>query len=227
VQLQPLNAIKKMIPIESWLVRTDTDAFIELPYPKNDIVEFCNYLENNNYTHAIATCVDRLSYNCSFDKVNYDSSIFQQFPIILKDHGRIRELAKLLINGKVKKNKNNVLERPKQSLVFVSKNFIQQTKSVHHVDQPEDPNLSRYVRIGLLHHFKFDNTYILKHKNNDSIIGKKYDRTEFSKLHEIFFKDQNSFCFKKLKKAYKHQIEPKSIIYNPNFPSFICDPKWI
>ena len=227
MQIEPLVEIKKSLPVNCWIVRTDTDAFIELPYHKNNIPEFCHYLNKNNYTHAIAVTVDRLSLNGSFKDIDNNNSVFEQFPLILKDNARLRSLMKLATGQPVKKNKKNVYERPKQSLVFASRNFIEQTQSVHQLDYPEDPNLSVYKKLGILHHFKYDASYKTKHAFGGSILGEKYHRAFFSDIHKTFYRDEEHLCLEKISEAYEHQKEPKVLTFNPNFPSYIGEPKWL
>jgi hypothetical protein len=225
--LKTLKEIKKMIPINSWVVRTDTDCFIELPFEKNNIYDFCKNMIDNSSVYARAVVVDRLSLDGKLKEIN-DQNIFEQFPLILKDYGRLRQLYKLFNKIELDKTPKNCMDRPRESLIFLHKNFIEYSNSCHNIDWPTDPNIKLYDKMGLLHHFKWDKTSIKRHKKNKSNIGIHYNRPQISGVYETFCSNSDDcFDMEKIKYIFDKQIEPKSMINNPNFPSFAGQPAWI
>lgn len=227
IQLEPLVKIKSILPKSSWVVRTDTDCFIELIGCDN-IYDFCNIVDNDNASYSRAVVVDRITPDGELKDIEQEKNIFEQFPIALKDYGRLRQLYKAHNNIPLDSTPKTIFNRPRESLVFLHRNFINYSTSVHNIDFPDDPNIKCYSKLGILHHFKWDKTFLERHRKDMSILGKKYNRSNITGVYETFRSSNDNYLdIDKIKSTFKKQTEPKLMKYSAEFPSNIGEPKWI
>jgi len=210
---------------DGWSTRSDCDELLEFTHGNFDIMEMIDELQRLGHTHVRGITCDRIASDGKFLSITQDKTLFDQFPIALFEYARLKTLARITrgIPNPVKR-----ADRPEGSGIALHKNRIPITKSVHNLDNPNDPIISEYMNFAILHHFKYDIEFIDKHREFGKKVGKLYGHPDITSILEVFYDHKaDALSLVKLREVYEKQESPKRWVENPIFPSKQYHPRWV